>query len=605
VVEQEKMLVRRFIVLIAPFLGATDLLAADADSIFGVHWWGNQYPNPPADGGASAMLNSVQQGAYDLEIANTHNEFFWSAEWLRPLYQDLYLNKHVTPITRIDYAFGETVPGPDNPDQTAWKNNVVGVMNVLRDYAHLWQLGNECNLNGEANHWGAAKQITPTGYAQIYQDVHAAMLAGAQISPGGAHKLLIAPPSPGGAAGDRWIDGNAWLGQTVDAFGANKSLIDGIALHAYGGGDAKQSLIGFRSSLVQQLALIDSKGLTNLPIYITEFNRLTNINDGNDEAQTAQFLRDAYKFLNQWNSVPGNHNIITATWFTYDNDTTGGGGVWDGYSVEYWKTHGLPAGNNGDLYTAFQQTAVLGYKAGISGTKPIPTGVTLIDDFETGNGHFTTDPAAGNLTRGVSSSFKVATPDDSWSHAQGQKVGITYDSVRAGGWYVRYVSGGGSPASNTPIALTPGQQSGWVGFFLRVFTNSGSANGLTCYLTLDSGAGGGALTDAGVERTIIADGDWHWYEWSLDKPSEWTIWRDADGNVVNGSDGVIATSGTVSIDSIIFKGGTQTVEYFLDTVTWNKSGSINVMAGLPEPQMVFAMLLTFGVRWRRATGLRR
>src|SRR5512132_3967504 len=120
----------------------THARAADANSLFGVHWWGNQYPNPPADGGAQALLNSQQQGGYDLEIANTHNEFFWSAEWLRPLYQDLYTNRGITPITRIDYAWGETVCGYENPDQPTWKNNVVGVVNTLKDYAHLWQLGN-------------------------------------------------------------------------------------------------------------------------------------------------------------------------------------------------------------------------------------------------------------------------------------------------------------------------------------------------------------------------------------------------------------------------------------------------------------------------------
>ena len=122
-------------------------------------------------------------------------------------------------------------------------------MNVLRDSAHVWQLGNEPNLTGESGGW-TNNQITPTAYAQIYQNVHSAMLANAVNAAPGAHRLLIAPPSPGDVvSGVRWISGNDWLGQTIDAFGANKSLIDGVAIHGYGGGNAQQSLIGFRNSI--------------------------------------------------------------------------------------------------------------------------------------------------------------------------------------------------------------------------------------------------------------------------------------------------------------------------------------------------------------------
>src|SRR2546430_965875 len=89
---------------------------ADADSMLGIHWWGNSYPNPPSDLSPATMLNSRQQGAYDEEIANTHNEFFWSAEWLRPLYQEIKTNQGVTPLTRINYKWGDTVPSPTLAD---------------------------------------------------------------------------------------------------------------------------------------------------------------------------------------------------------------------------------------------------------------------------------------------------------------------------------------------------------------------------------------------------------------------------------------------------------------------------------------------------------
>lgn len=557
--------------------------AADSNSLYGIHWWGNNYPNAPVDPGPIDMLNLPQQTAYDTEIVNTHNEFFWSADWVAPLYADLKTNKNVTPITRINYKWGETVPSPTNPDYANWKNNVVGVVNTLKSYGHLWQLGNECNLNGEANNW-ASNQINPAGYAQIYRDVHAAIASSGQVDASvGAHKLLLAPPSPGGViAGVRNMDGNAWLSQTIDAFGANKNEIDGAALHSYGG-----TLTDFRRAIAEQVAVIDSKGLAGIPLYITEFNRFADPNAADpaaEEAVSAQFVRDAYKFLDRWNRTPGNHNIVTATWFVYDADQTAGGG-WNGYSIEYWKTHGKPAGDPGDLYTAFSQTVDLNYKAGTAGTRPLPSGVQIIDNFEGGDGHFSWTPTQSGTTAGaLSTSFKVTTADDSYSQGYGQKIGVFDDPNNSNGWYVRHVSGGGAVASNTAINLTSGTD-GNIGFFLRVFTNSDPNQAMKCSLVLDSGTtGGGANSDMGVWRDIVADGEWHYYEWSLDSVGDWTAWRDINNAVIGGSDGVIPTTGQVSIDSIILRGGNANVEFFLDTVMLNRNGSLSAMLPVvPEP----------------------
>jgi hypothetical protein len=528
------------------------------------------------------MLDLPSQSAYVTEIANTHNEFWWSAGWLQPLYADLHANRNVTPITRINYKWGETVPAPTNPDYANWKTSVVGVINTLKDHGHLWQLGNECNLNGEAGNW-AGNQITPAGYAQIYRDVHAAVVSSAQVNASvGAHKMLLAPPSPGGVvAGVRNMDGNAWLGQTIDAFGANKSEIDGIALHSYGG-----TLTDFRRAIGEQMAVVDSKGLTNLPVYITEFNRFADPNAADpsaEESLAAQFVRDAYRFLDRWNRTPGNHNIITATYFVYDSDQTAGAG-WNGFSIEYWKTHGRPAGDPGDLYTAFSQTVDLRYKAGITGTRPLPAGVQIIDNFEGSDGHFTWTPTQSGTTSGaLSSSFKVTTADDSYSQGYSQKIGVFDDPANANGWYVRHVSGGGVVASNTAISLSTGAD-GSIGFFLRVFTNSDPGQALKCSLVLDSGpTGGGANSDMGAWRDILADGEWHYYEWNLDSAADWTIWRDINSNPIGGSDGVIPTTGQVSVDSILLRGGNANVEFFLDTVMINRNGDLAAMLPVPEP----------------------
>jgi hypothetical protein len=314
---------------------------------------------------------------------------------------------------------------------------------------------------------------------------------------------------------------------------------------------------------------------------------------------TADFVRRSLKFLDRWNRTPGNHNIVSTNWFVYDGGN--GTGTWDGYSIEHWKTRG--ATGNGDLYNAFADAARQGYKAGIAGTRPMPAGVELIDDFETSDGHFasaTPAPSGSPTTTGTTSaSFKVRNNDsDSYTKFYSQKIGVVDDPAKANGWSVRYVSGGGAPANNTSMALTPGTD-GSVGFFLRVYSVNGSedlsgAGPLTTQLVLDSGpSGGGVNSDAGVPRTIIADGEWHLYEWSLDNPSDWAAWAPAVG-----SDGKLGVNGdfaggTVTIDSIMLTGGNVNVEFLLDGVMRNTNGSLVVM--VPEPGSVGALVVGAGL----------
>ena len=70
--------------------------------------------------------------------------------------------------------------------------------------------------------------------------------------------------------------------------------------------------------------------------------------------------------MDRWNRTPGNHNVVSSTWFVYDSPSNDGTG-WDTYSIEYWKTHGGTGA--GDLYQAFFDSARAGYKAGVAGTR--------------------------------------------------------------------------------------------------------------------------------------------------------------------------------------------------------------------------------------------
>lgn len=594
---------RRFVPAVAALslLLSRPSLAADADTLVGIHQWGLKDGrldySQEIDPVPAQMLDSRSRGAWDVEVMNTHGDPWQQAGFFVPLYRDLYTNKNVSIVTRVEYRYGQTIPAPTTISPTAWAGNVAGVVGTMKNWTHVWQLGNEPNLYDSGNGW-SNRQITPAAYASMYQVIRNRLQQPDATGAAGRPQLLVAPVSPGGVInGVRWRDGNQYLAETIDAIRAAGTPIDGFAIHAYGGGaTTADSLRDFRHGFAEQVSVIDSRNQTAEPIYITEWNRFatpTGADAARQEALAADFARGAMRMLDRWNRTPGNHNIVSAGWFVYEKSSDNGTGPWDGYSIDYWKDHGNPQGSNGDLFTAFSQIARAGYKAGLSGTRPLPAGVQILDDFETGDGRFNSSPSQASIGI-LSSSTRARTADDSYTRTYAQKVSILDDPSRSSGWYVRLLSGGGSPGSNEPIQLTPGTD-GHVGFFLRVGNTSGAPGAITTQLVLDSSAD----SDAGIPLNVIADGDWHYYDWDLDDPANWTAWRDASGNVIGGSDGALPSNGPVSIDSILFRGGNANVEFYLDGVMRNTNGSLAAMLPVPEPAGLVLVAMASGLMLRR------
>ena len=341
-------------------------LWANGESLYGVHWW--DFNGAQAGDGA--------EGGWSTETVLTNSVPWWGAGYFLPLYQGVYNDHGGEIITRVDYNWGETVPAPSNPDRAGWAGTVVSdVVNVLGGQSRVWIIGNEPNIVGEGNGW-PNNQVTPAGYAEIYHEVRSAIKA---VRPD--DEVLVASPSPGGViAGVRWKDGNTWLSETIDAIHSIPDAgIDGFALHAYGNPyvGASAAVQEFHNTYVSQLGVIDSRGEQDAPVYITEWNRSTSTsgNLASNEAVTADFIRGSFADVDAWNRTPGNHNIVSLSWFVHNKDYGG----WDQYSLEYWKNAGNPVGDAGDLWTAFQEGAA--YPAGLRGTRPMPTGPE-IGDFD-------------------------------------------------------------------------------------------------------------------------------------------------------------------------------------------------------------------------------
>jgi hypothetical protein len=356
--------------LILALIACADVRAA-GEKLYGVHWW--DYDNP--------TVGTGPDGGWDVETVLTNSDPWQQGWWFDALYRQVNQTHNAEILTRVDYTWNNghtSVPTSMMMTATAWGNKIVSdIIGPLGAYAHRWIIGNEPNILGEGDGW-PSNQITPAGYAQIYNSVRQVIKAQRPQD-----EVLFAPVSPGGViSGVRWKDGSQWLSEAIDAtLALPGGAIDGFAIHGYGGGaTAAESVTNFHNDYVSQLNLIDTKSLKDVPVYITEWNRWTSTTGNNaaDEQVSADFLRQSLADVDVWNRTPGNHNVVSLGWFIYNNVPG-----WENYSLEWWRTHGNAEGTSGDLWTAMTSSSNL--LAGMRGTRPVADynadGVTNSTDY--------------------------------------------------------------------------------------------------------------------------------------------------------------------------------------------------------------------------------
>ena len=161
----------------------------------------------------------------------------------------------------------------------------------------------------------------------------------------------------------------------------------------------------------------------------------------------------------------------------------------------------------------------------------------------------------------TSASLAGSTADRSSDYAQAgthsQKLEITFDETSGDSeWQLRHLAGAGSViGGNTGLASAVGnvvfEAVGSVGFWLRTETE-----GLEASIAIDDPVTG----DRGRKFDVIADGQWHKYQWYLDEASDWEAWVGAGNGRIDGN--------RISLDSLQFFGSTDATLY-IDSVFWN------------------------------------
>jgi hypothetical protein len=201
--------------------------------------------------------------------------------------------------------------------------------------------------------------------------------------------------------------------------------------------------------------------------------------------------------------------------------------------------------------------------------------VVVIDAFEGSEGHFTSASNASGSSAGfvAASTTIVLDPTTGQNSSSSQKLTIDDDvavNVVTDNWRFRNLSGGGTIANNLSFDST-----GFVGYWAKTTTPN-----LMASILIDDSS---TITERGRFQPMIADGEWHAYEWNLDAAVANTEWFGFAGTGNNGLiDGV-----QVSIDSTYttapFIGGVagETDAVFnIDNVSINPTGSITAV---PEP----------------------
>lgn len=219
----------------------------------------------------------------------------------------------------------------------------------------------------------------------------------------------------------------------------------------------------------------------------------------------------------------------------------------------------------------------------------------IIDDFEVDEGHFASDPNGSGSNRNIccggtppprTPTSADQTTADAFTGSgsellnivvlrPGEVGGNNAGFNEAEGWRLRFLSGGASPANNVNIG-----PDGYVGYFLKTTTPGLQASILIDDLPGPVGTAGDH--ELAAYQDIIADDQWHLYQFNLDDSSNWSRFASATTGPGTGP-GIDGSN--VSIDAIMLRypltENRPDAVINLDTVAYNTTGDLSSL--VPEP----------------------
>jgi hypothetical protein len=207
----------------------------------------------------------------------------------------------------------------------------------------------------------------------------------------------------------------------------------------------------------------------------------------------------------------------------------------------------------------------------------------IFADFNVDEGPFNVAPNFSGTSVGEASASTAdrVTTDGPLEGEGHQRLVLVHDGT-ATNMRIRHLAGSGSPTGTAQQTFTTSAgMDGFIGFYAKTAPSNA---GWTLALNLDDSTNAAAGMDMGNPRTIIADGQWHLYEWNLDDNDDWAAVTGIGG------DGTIQ-DGQHSIDSIyIFTNQTSTTSpvgatrepLYIDFVARNDAGSVAALV-IPEP----------------------
>jgi hypothetical protein len=195
-----------------------------------------------------------------------------------------------------------------------------------------------------------------------------------------------------------------------------------------------------------------------------------------------------------------------------------------------------------------------------------PHFVNVLEQFDDGYGLFHRPLTYAGQRQNISTISNVAIDTtDSFTDDASQLLQVRRNPADAATWRIRHVSGDANPDNNTKIDVSPGAQDGYIGFFART-----TAEGVRVALALDNNGNAAGTMVGGVQHELIADGQWHTYEWNLDDPQHWTTIEGIGGKAT-------IDAGWITVDSIMMYGGNANADIWIDTVAHNPFGSLSLI----------------------------